>query len=206
MKLKRYYFFVVFSLLFVTGCTTNRVVYVNPPSQKHPVKPMTLALEYQDFKFAAMSLVKDMLNSGALNRPGGGRYVIAISRIINDTTQDIDTDQLLKDIRIALLKSGKAVITTYVRAGGPEDPMTREVRKLRGNDEFNSRTLPGKGQLIAPDLSLSGKIIQRVYYANGVKKVDYYFILTLTDVKTGLAFWEGEKVISKVSGINNYTW
>ncbi len=192
--------------LILSGCTSGKVAYVTPPSQHQSVQPMTLALEYQDFKFAAMNLVKDLLNSGTLNRPGGGRYVVAISRIINDTTQDIDTDQLLKDIRIALLRSGKAVITTYVQAGGPEDPMTGEIRKLRNNDEFNSRTLPGKGQLIAPDLSLSGKIIQRVYYVNDVKKVDYYFILTLTDLKTGLAVWEGEKVISKISGSNNYTW
>ena len=206
MEMRRYYLITGLAFLFLTGCTTSKVAYVNPPSQQHSARPMTLALEYQDFKLAAMSLVNDMLNSGTLSRPGGGRYVVAISRIINDTTQDIDTDQLLKDIRIALLKSGKAVITTYVQAGGPEDPMTGEIRKLRNNDEFSSKTLPGKRQLIAPDLSLSGKIIQRVYYANGVKKVDYYFILTLTDLKTGLAFWEGEKVISKISGTNNYTW
>jgi len=194
----------VSTVVLTAGCTSNKVVYVTP--QKTNVQPTTLALEYQDFKTAADSLIKDMLSSPVLNRPGGGRYVIAISRIINDTTQDIDTDQLLKDIRIALLKSGKAIITTYIQAGGPEDPMTGEIRKLRGNEEINTKTLPGKHQIIAPDLSLSGKIIQRVYYTNGVKKVDYYFILTLTDVKTGLAVWEGEKVISKLSGKNNYTW
>ena len=144
MEMKRYYIITGLALLLLTGCTTNKVAYVNPPYQQHSAQPTTLALEYQDFKLAAMSLVNDMLNSGTLNRPGGGRYVVAISRIINDTTQDIDTDQLLKDIRIALLKSGKAVITTYVQAGGPEDPMTGEIRKLRNIDEFNSKTFQVK--------------------------------------------------------------
>jgi len=202
----RLLFLTLASLTCICGCATNNVVYVNPPTSEAKNPPLTLSLEYQDFKAAAVSLVNDMLKSGALDRPGGGRYVVAISRVINDTTQDIDIDQLLKDIRIALLKSGKAVITTTFQIGGPEDPMTQEIRKLRNNEEINSKTLPGKGELIAPDLSLSGKIIQKVYYANGVKKVDYYFILTLTDVKTGLAVWEGEKVISKASSENNYTW
>ncbi|ADU97134.1 penicillin-binding protein activator LpoB [Thermovibrio ammonificans] len=183
--------------------TTTAVRYENGNPN---LKPTTLALEYQDFKMAAQSLVNDMIKSGALDRPGGGRYVVAISTIINDTTQDIDTDQLIKDIRVALLKSGKAVITTYVKAGGPEDPMTGAIRKLRGNDEFNPKTLPGKHQLIAPDLSLSGKIVQRVLFTNEGKKVEYYFILTLTDLKTGLAIWEGEKEITKVAGPNHYTW
>ena len=192
-------------LTTLTGCASNNVAYVNPNATS-AVQPTTMALGYQDFKIAANSLIKDLLKSPALDRPGGGRYVVAISKIINDTTQDIDTDQLLKDIRIALLKSGKAVITTYIEAGGPEDPMTGEIRKLRTNNEIKQKTLPGKGQIIAPDYALSGKIIQKVYFINNGKKVDYYFILTLTDLKTGLAVWGDEKVISKISGANNYTW
>ncbi len=194
----------VLAVIPFVSCTSNKVVYVNPSTPK--TQPASLSLEYQDFKAAATALVNDLLNSPALNAPNGKKYVVAISRIINDTTQDIDTDQLLRDVRIALLKSGKAIITTYIQAGGPEDPMTGEIRKLRSNEEINQSTLPGKHQIIAPDLSLSGKIIQKVYYIGDKKRVDYYFILTLTDVKTGLSVWEGEKVISKASGSNNYTW
>ncbi len=197
--------FLTGAVLLLASCSTNQVAYVNPSVQPG-VHPSTLALEYQDFKMAADSLIRDLLASPVLDRPGGGRYVVAISRIINDTTQDIDVDQLLKDIRIALLKSGKAVVTTYIQAGGPEDPMTGEIRKLRSNDEINPKTLPPKRSIVAPDYALSGKIVQRVYFLGDRKKVDYYFILTLTDLRTGLAVWEGEKVISKVSGKNNYTW
>jgi len=45
--------------------------------------------------------------------------------------------------------------------------------------------------MIAPDYSLSGKIIQRnATLSNGDTEVNYYFQLTLTDIKTGLAYWE----------------
>ena len=65
----------------------------------------------------------------------------------------------------------------------------------------------GKGQLVAPDLSLSGKIIQRNNKINRRKtQVDYYFQMTLTDINTGLAFWEDEVPIIKRGSSKSVTW
>jgi uncharacterized protein (TIGR02722 family) len=180
---------------------SQNVQYVNPQT----TKPMALALEYKDFQRAAIKLVQKMLKSGVLNHPQGGRYVLAIATIKNDTTQRIDVDQLLADIKEALLESGKVVISSAVSTTDQEK-MLQEIRKLRGNEEFNQATLPGKGQLIAPDYLLAGKIIERDYYVGDKKYVEYYFILKLIDTKTGLIFWEGKEVIAKVSGENASTW
>jgi uncharacterized protein (TIGR02722 family) len=179
----------------------QNVQYVNPQTSK----PMTLALEYKDFQRAALKLVQKMLKSGVLNHPNGGRYVIAIATIKNDTTQRIDVDQLLSDIKEALLESGKVVISSAVSTTDQEK-MLQEIRKLRGNKEFNQATLPGKGQLIAPDYLLAGKIIERDYYMGDKKYVEYYFILKLIDTKTGLIYWEGKEVIGKAAGDNASTW
>jgi len=190
------------TLLF-TGCANQSNVSVGKSTQR----VTTMGLDHSDFKKAASEAIESMLKSGAVNKRGGGRYVLAISRIINDTTQRIDIDQLVKKIRIALLQSGKVVVTTAVRAGGAEDKMSYDARKLRGNSEFNQRTVAKKGQMIAPDLSLSGKIIQRnVKLTNGNQGVDYYFQLTLTDINTGLAFWEGETVIGKAGSNDSVSW
>jgi PBP1b-binding outer membrane lipoprotein LpoB len=51
--------------------------------------------------------------------------------------------------------------------------------------------------MIAPDYSLSGKITQRIVRAGRTKQSDYRFQLSLTDLRTGLAFWEDEHVIVK---------
>ena len=75
-----------------------------------------------------------------------------------------------------------------------------------GNQEFNQKTLPGKGQLIAPDYLLSGKILERSYYVGDKKYVEYYFILKLIDTKTGLIFWEGKEVIGKMAADTASTW
>lgn len=166
-----------------------------------------MGLDYRDFEKAASEAVRSMLRSGAVNKQGGGRYVLAVSRIINDTMQRIDTDQLIKKIRVELLNSGKVVVTTAVGSNGPEDKLSMQSRQLRNSQEFNQNTVAKKGQMIAPDLSLSGKIIQRNIRVNSrTQQVEYYFQLSLTDINTGLAFWEGETVIGKRGSNKSVSW
>ncbi len=176
--------------------------------------PVTLGLDYEDFERASLKLVNSMLTSPYLERmyqtnlkKSGKPLVLMISDFINDTTQRIDIDQLVKKIRIALLNSGRFIVTTALRAGGAEDRATYELRKLRGNEEFNQKTIAKKGTIVAPDLSLSGKIIQRVTpLPNGEQRVDYYVQMSLTDTTSGLAFWEGEEVISKAGSGKSAPW
>ncbi len=166
-----------------------------------------MGLDYRDFNQAAGEAVQSMLMSGAVDKKNGDRYVLAISRITNDTMQHIDTDQLIKKIRVELLKSGKVVVTTAVGANGPEDKMSKQVRELRKDDEFNQNTVQKKGTMVAPDLSLSGKILQRnVAMDDGKQQVEYYFMLSLTEIKTGLAWWEGETIIGKRGSGKSVSW
>lgn len=192
-----------FISVLISGCatTTQNIDINNDRGQA------VMGLDYRDFQKAAGESISSMLESGALNKPGGGRYVLAISRIINDTMQRIDTDQLIKKIRVELLQSGKVVVTTAVGATGAEDEMTMQARELRKTDEFNQSTVAGKGQMIAPELSLSGKIIQRnVRVTSNLQQTEYYFQLTLTDINTGLALWEGESVIGKRGSNKSVSW
>ena len=173
------------SILFSCAApmSSSKISYVNPETSA----PMSLAIEYQDFERAAQKLINKLMNSPLMQHCGGpnGRCVFAVATIKNDTTQHIDMDQLMSDIKSALLQSGKAVISASV-SSTDKDEMLMEIRKLRNHPEFNSKTAPGKGQLILPQYLLSGKIIQRVYRSGDKKKVDYYFILKVIDANTGL--------------------
>ena len=85
--------------------------------------------------------------------------------------------------------------------------MSMQARELRNSDEFNQDTVAKKGQMIAPDLSLSGKIIQRnISVTSKIQQVEYYFQLTLTDIDSGLAYWEGETVIGKRGSNKAVAW
>ncbi|MFV0626945.1 MAG: penicillin-binding protein activator LpoB [Alphaproteobacteria bacterium] len=192
----------------LTACGGTKVVDVSDTTQKANMDHV-MDMEYRDFEKAANDAVADMLASGAVTNPNGGRYVLVVSRITNDTMQRIDTDELVKKIRAQLLRSGKVVVTNAVGLDGAEDPMVMKSRQLRKSKEFNQGTVAGKGNLIAPDLSLSGKLIQKNLKLDntfGPKvRVEYYIQLSLTDINTGLALWENETPIIK-EGKKAPTW
>jgi uncharacterized protein (TIGR02722 family) len=163
-------------------------------------------MDYRDFEKAATEAVEDMLASGAVSNPNGGRYIMVVSRISNNTMQRIDTDQLTKKIRVALLRSGKVVTTTAVGLNGAEDEMSMAARELRNSDEFDQSGVQKKGTLQAPDLSLSGKILQRNQTVGDEQQVEYYIQLSMTDLASGLAFWEGETPIIKRGSNDSVSW
>lgn len=197
----------ILATILFSGCSIKNE-YVKDGVNLGGTEYTSLGIDSSDFEHAAEEAVNSLLKSGALNRPGGGRYVISMGNVVNDTTQRIDTDLLTKKIRIALLQSGKAVMTTAVSENGPEDETTFIVRDKRENDEFKQDTVAKKGTLYAPDMSLTGKIIQRNAGLSDKKRqiVDYYFQLTLTDINSGLAFWENESKISKVGSNKSVIW
>lgn len=181
----------------LSACTNTRVVDLNDTSQKEGMEHV-MVMEYRDFERAANEAVEDMLVSGAVNNPNGGRYVLVVSRITNDTMQRIDTDELVKKIRTQLLRSGKVVVTNAIGLDGAEDPMIMKARQLRKSKEVNQANVAGKGNIVAPDLSLSGKLIQKnIKISNRKERVEYYIQLSLTDIDTGLALWENETPIIK---------
>lgn len=177
------------SAILLTGCASVEMV-----DTKNDRGTAVAGLDYRDFDKATNDAIASLLSSPSIQHPGGGRYVLIISRIKNDTMQRIDTDQLVKKIRIALLNSGKVVTTTAMADNGPEDKASYAVREgVRGNEEFDQSRVQTTGGLQAPELSLSGKILQRnVRMPNGGTQIEYYFQLSLTHLQSGLAMWEWE--------------
>lgn len=190
------------SLAIIAGCAAP-TRYIDPAADDGPV---AMTMDYRDFETAATDAVEDMLASGAVNNPRGDRYVMVVSRITNDTMQRIDTDQLTKKIRVSLLRSGKVITTTAVGLNGAEDEMNIAARELRNSEEFDQSGVQQKGTLQAPDLSLSGKILQRNHKVGKEQQVEYYIQLSLTDLKTGLATWEGETPIIKRGPNKSVSW
>lgn len=212
MKARILEIIVLFSIL-IAGCAAETV---NIDVMHDEGKPV-MALDYRDFDQAASGMIQSMLGSGTLKKPGGGRYVVATGRIINDTMQRIDTDQLMAKIEEELLNSGQVVMTSVVgdaRKQGAVDKIVLKVRQdIRDSgvsDEFEQETLEtiaAKGQLIVPELSISGKIFQRnIRYDKNRQQVEYYFQLKITDLTTGLRFWQKESLIAKRGSNKSVAW
>jgi uncharacterized protein (TIGR02722 family) len=170
-----------------------------------------MQLDYRDFDRAASTMVQSLISSGALKKQDGGKYVVATGRIVNDTMQRVDTDQLMAKVEKDLMDNGLVVITSAVTGGtSTRDSMLNDVRDIRDSqqgDEFKKDTLQAKGQLIAPELTISGKIIQRnVRYDNGRQQVEYYFQLQLTNLTTGLRSWQNETILGKRGSDKTVPW
>ena len=188
------------SLLLLSGCSSK----VESIDVYNDNADQMMSLDYRDFNKAAGEAVQSMLKSPALDKKDGGRFILAISDVKNDTMQHIDTDQLIKKIRIELLNSGKVFVTTAI---GDDDKMNQKSRELRDNKEFKQSSVAKEGTLIAPDMSLSGKILQRnLKMSKDKQQVEYYFMLTLTDLKKGFALWEGETFIGKRGSAKSVAW
>ena len=148
----------------------------------------------QDFNQASDKLVQSMVTSGVLANAPRKPAVLGISRVVNDTSDQFDTDQLLKRIRVALLQTGKVQVSTTVGLGGrAEDPMAKGTKDM---NDFMS----GKGNAAPdnmPDYTLTAKILENRASAGSTKQVTYTFQMSLTDVRTGNAVWEGNEEITK---------
>lgn len=193
----------------LAGCGETTVVDLNNTDEVAAMQNV-MELEYRDWTSVAEKMTKSMLASGAFSRVKNP--VIAMGNIKNDTMQRFDTDILTKKIRKTLLNSGRAQVTTGFENFRPaEDSTTYAVRETRGNEEYDASTIVGKGTLVAPNVSLTGKMLQRNlklrsgWFSSVDTRVEYYLQLTLSDVKTGLALWEDEQPIVK-EGDHAPTW
>src|SRR3989337_146384 len=169
-KYSIFYLMLLPPIVLLGGCATHSR-YVEPTGARNIV---TSEINIQDFSYAAEDMVKSLLASGALDKAPQQPAVLAISRIINNTTQQIDTNMLTKKIRVALNQSGKVLTTTTIGIGGiAEDPLAQGIQQEK--EFYADKKEPQR----MPDYSLSGKIIEKRDREDNVRQVTYIFQLSL---------------------------
>ncbi len=181
-------------LAVLTGCGTS-AHYIEPGSAEALV---TISeIDQADWTKAAANAANSLVASGALKRKDGKKPVVMISRIRNYTLQHIESKILVNKIRQAILASGQAAVSSAVGYGSNIDIAVRRIRAKELDDLFNAKTVPPRGTVIAPNLSLSGSIIQQTTYKGRDEESYFMFHLTLTDLDTGLAVWENITEVAK---------
>lgn len=192
----------------ISACTQQPTYTDGKASQVKKGDSLSMSLDREDFEKTAEVMINSLLSDPAFAKAKPGvRKVLAMGRIVNDTALRLDTDKLTGKITQALRRSGKFILTSAVASGGALDSMSEDVRELRDNDEFNQKTIAKKGTLVSPDFSLSGKIRQdNIKLTNGKTQVEYFFLLRLTDLNSGLVYWEDEQTIDKTGSSKSVTW
>ena len=125
--------------------------------------------------------------------------------------QDLQTVLLPSDTKSGTRVQTPSGAIIAVNSANAEDETTYNMRSQRDNDEYDKKTFADKGTLVAPNMSLSGKMLQRNlkldsgWFSSVDTRTEYYLQLTLTDLKTGLSVWEDEQPIIK-EGDHAPTW
>jgi penicillin-binding protein activator len=185
--------------LLASGCASNNAAYIDPQGTNTIVS--LNAINIQDWNNAADKLVASLLESGVLERGPQPVAVMAVSRIRNNTQQQIDTDSLTKKIRVALNKTGKIVTTTTL---GPDGKVEDALAADTGNMQ---KFIAGEKQTTTlPYYTLSGKLLEDRVTSGSTKQTTYSFQLSLTTVKDGLAVWEEETQIAKQGKRSSVGW
>ncbi len=174
--------------LLLTGCETvheTRTVNAQGPEALN-----TSAINSQDWANAADQLVGSLLSSNALINAPRTPAVLAIDRVINNTSLMVDTDLLIKKIRVALTQTGKIAITNTMGLG-ERAVVASEAAELE-------EMMSGKKQkILVPDYTLYAKLIQQTDRGKKVTQNTYSFQMSLVQTQTGLTVWEEEKSIAK---------
>lgn len=177
-------------VLFLSGCATP-TTYVDP----HGSRLITSVgkIDIQDFAQAADEMtdsLKQFINDGKLRSAVPDQpALLAISRIQNNTGQQLELDELTKKIRVALNQTGKVQTSTTIGINGPEDPLAADQQKAQ--EFFQDQKHPR-----LPDYTLSGNIIHDRERAGSVRQSAFIFQLSLSS-SSGIAVWEDEKTIVK---------
>ena|ERR1700722_5128721 len=184
--------FTAAAALFAAGCASDNSAHYVDTNGPNTVVTVH-GIDPQDWNRAGSDMVQSLLNSGTLDKAPRTPAHLAISRIKNETEEEVDVDLLTKNIRVALLQSGKAVTSTTIGLGGnAEDPLAKGTQQ---QNQFYGATNNAPPDL--PDYTLSGKIIQEDVHAGDVHQATYTFQLSLTDTKSGYTVWEDQKQITK---------
>ena len=188
----------------ITGCRTPTTRI----DTRNDTGAQVAAIDYRDLQETASAMLQSLFRSGRLDRNDGQMYVLAVGKVKNDTMQRFDTDTLTSYITEELMNSGKVMVTSAMAdSADNRDGMVYGARSVRGNDEFNQATVAKKGQLVAPTHSLFGKIIQReIRMDNGDKQIEYYFQLRITEIASGLQWWQKQHLIGKRTDGSTPTW
>ena len=188
--------FVLPAAFVFTGCQSSQVRVVD---SKGPDAIVTSGINPQDWANAADQLVGSLLTSGALDKAPAQPAILAVDRIINNTTVNVDTDLLIKKIRVALSQTGKVAVTNTMGLG-ERAVVASEAAEM---DEMMTGK---KAKVVAPHYTLYGKLIQQRQGINGVTQNTYSFQMSLVSVKSGLTVWEDEREIAKQSKKSAVGW
>lgn len=193
----------------LTGCQTIPITSSNPNAElSRTGKPgmVSFGLQSTDFEYAANKAVQEFLESPFSKKPGGGRWVVQMGEVVNDTTFRIDTASMTSRMKIAMTKTGQFIFTGAT--GRERTDFVADSRQLGKSKMFDKKTVARNGTVIAPDLEMLGGIRQRTLVGADQKQqqLEYEFDFRVVERDTGLEIFQAFIPIEKLGSNKSFAW
>ena len=135
-------------------------------------------IDIQDWEEASRNMLDSLMTSGRL--PEDETVLIQVSRIMNDTTERINTAHLTEYMLTELNRSGRAQALRW-----EEDPRIAPEAAARAR-RF--------------DYTIGGRIIEQSARAGRTRQSTFVFTIWLNDPDTGASVWQEQTTIDKAGG------
>lgn len=177
----------------LASAACNKAKYVDPKGKDLVVNVDRMNI--QDWSMLSDQVVQSMVSSGVLSRLPNQPAGMLLNPCVNTTTQQFDTDAIIKKIRIALMNTGRVeVIMADDMFGGAEDRIAREAQRRKDKAAGTDTDASNKN---VPDVTVTAKLLEDRTRAGSTRQVAYILQMTLTNTATGRAVWEGEAQVVK---------
>ncbi|MBU6411958.1 MAG: penicillin-binding protein activator LpoB [Planctomycetes bacterium] len=184
-------------VIVLSGCASGNARYVETGNQENIVS--VGEVDIQDIQKAAAGMLDSLLETGTLKRAARTPALLAIDKVVNDTSSQFDTGELLYRMREQLVNSGQAQVVT-VWGANAEDATAKDAAT---REAFLTGTTGGVQK---PDFSLTGKITQIKRQAGQTRQTTYTFRLTLTSMTSGSEVWTKNVDVTKQGVRNSVGW
>ena len=177
----------------LASAACNKAKYVDPKGKDLVVNVDRMNI--QDWSMLSDQVVQSMVSSGVLSRLPNQPAGMLLNPCVNTTTQQFDTDAIIKKIRIALMNTGRVeVIMSDDMFGGAEDRIAREAQRRKDKAAGIDTDASNKN---VPDVTVTAKLLEDRTRAGNTRQAAYILQMTLTNTATGRAVWEGEAQVAK---------
>ena len=161
----------------ICACSSNNASYIDSGGAQSVTSVNKINMA--DWNNAAATLVNKLLASGKLdNYPQPVR--MQVTRVVNATSQVVETELLTGQIEIALNSSGKVVVVS-------SDALSKELERHKAMTTGNSVAMPR--------IVMNGKIIEDRESVGSTREVTYIFMLNID--ADGVKVWQEQVQIAK---------
>lgn len=184
--------FLVISVMALSACSPKGYVRGDYDANVEQKNLLTDQWSETDMQQAVKELVNKLADF-KLIKMAKKPPILMVTRLENKTSEHIDTQSITDMISVELMnQSGLQFVDKAAR----ED--ISEEYNYQNSGMVEGATKKGPGGQVGADYILNGRLDSIVQQAGKDKTVYYKMTLNLTNLKSGLIVWSGQKQIRKI--------